>query len=40
MREFNGRQKRLKYKTSRVIRELSKAWPEKMGQIMREFLEV
>ena len=40
MREFNGRKDWYKYKNRRVMRELNAGWPEKSGQVMREFLGV
>ena len=40
MREFNEPQDWYEYISRRVVRELIEAWPEKSGQIMREFLEV
>ena len=40
MREFNGPQDWHKYISCLVIRELNEVWPEKNGQVMREFLGV
>ena len=40
MHNFNGREDWYKYKNRRVIRELKKVWPDKSGQVIREFLGV